>query len=809
MRLDTQHRVVQVEPGEVVELPVDVVNNADLIDGVSARVIGMPESAVQVEPQLLPLFPGAQGQLLVRVQVPTTLTAGSHPITVEAVSHGTAAPTQHLDLDLSVSARPAVRLHRAPHTLRSRRGARFLLEVENPGNVALEVSLSATVEDARTLARFAPRTVRVEPGVTVPAILAVKGPRMITGAEIDRPVAVALAAVRAHSIRAMVELEADLSPAPAAPAAPVEPGTPGPTEDPDHTDTETERPPDLVAQTQVVLRQRPLLSRGLLTALILLSILTLWAGVFLFGLQNVLGSDPMTKTAGPSFYAGDADSDLTQVAAARPAGTLAKTGRMPAGAGGTLTGTVTAQSNRLPVGRILVEAYRQTPTGLVAVGSAATQADGTYAIDGLFPSDYLLRFSAEGFESTWWPRAARQKGAEQIPVAASAARDGLDAQVTGLPASVSGSVEDQTLDGTVAVTVTARSLDLPTASDPTGVAARQVTTDGSYALRDLVAPATYELSFAAPGYETSTTTVTVTGGERRLQPSISPEADPGQVRGTVVDTQGQGIGGVTITTAIEGQEISVITPTVGARGVFTFDNLPTPGTYVLSFSAEGYGTASEIVDLDPTQPTAPLQVTLQEGTGSLTGTLLGPDGIGLGGATVTVGGVDAADLTSQSGGTDTPTASVVPTTTTLTDGEVGRFSIAGLAVPGEYTLTFTLEGYAPTTVPVELSADEPPPDLQVPIQTLLGGIAGTVRGPGAQPYADATVSLTDGTTSWTARTGGAGSLEGAGGFRVEGLEPGTYSVTVSAEGLEQQTAIVTVLAGLTSFQDLRLLLGGR
>ena len=48
----------------------------------------------------------------------------------------------------------------------------------------------------------------------------------------------------------------------------------------------------------------------------------------------------------------------------------------------------------------------------------------------------------------------------------------------------------------------------------------------------------------------------------------------------------------------------------------------------------------------------------------------------------------------------------------------------------------------------------------------------------------------------------------AGSYRVEGLPSGTYSVTVTAEGLRQQTAMVVVMEGLTSFQDLALASGG-
>ena len=51
-----------------------------------------------------------------------------------------------------------------------------------------------------------------------------------------------------------------------------------------------------------------------------------------------------------------------------------------------------------------------------------------------------------------------------------------------------------------------------------------------------------------------------------------------------------------VSTTVDGQEVSVITPTVGAVGTYTFDNLPTPGTYVVTFTAPGHGTATRIGD---------------------------------------------------------------------------------------------------------------------------------------------------------------------------------------------------------------------
>ncbi len=764
VRVATTDRVVQAEPGSVVDLVIDVVNTSDLIDGVTARLIGLPDAPVTVEPQLLPLFPDATGQIRLSVEVPSTQPAGLHPLTVEIVSHGSGSPTQHVDVDLSVSARPGISITSSPSLVRSRRSGRFVLHVANTGNAALDVSLEAAREDRRTTARFNPRTLSVEPGGTAAVMLAVRGPRMITGGETEHRVAVDLTATRSHVIAAMTEAETE---------------------------------PEVTAQTSVVLRQKPILSRGLLTALILAGIVALWAAVFLFGLLRVLGGDPLTKTAPASFFpvAAASASGAEAPADAAPAGALPKTGLVPPGVGSTITGTVTARSNQAPVGRILVEAYRTTRDGKrTLVSSAATQADGTYSLAGLFPTSYRLRFSAEGHRPVWYPAAAGYAAAEPVAVAAQKTAEGRNVVIRGLPASISGLVDPGNAPVAPSTVVTARGLGATAAA---GKPVRTTTdADGRYTLRGLPAPGTYELSFAATGYEVTTVVTSVGGGEDRLQPSVVPSAGGGRISGSVTDAAtGAGRGGVTVSTTLAGEQVAVVTPTVGAVGSFTLDGLPTPGTYVVTFTAADGATATRIVDLEAGRSES-LTVALRSGTSTVTGRLVDARGAGVGGAKVTVGGTGVLD----------PAA--VPTTTTLTGaGSAGRFTLSGLA-PGDYTLTFEREGYSSETVPVRVSGTAAVKPLTVALGRRLGGMSGRITGAGGVGLIGATVTVTNGTSTWTTGSTGAADGRARGGFLMTGLDPGAYSVTVTMPGYAQRTALVRVAAGVTTEQDIRLEVAG-
>lgn len=793
MRVATDHHILTADPGASFDVVVDVVNTGDLIDGVTARLVGLDAATVRAEPAVLPLFPGADGQITLTVQLPASQPAGLHPVTVEVVSHVSGTTRRHVDLELSVAAQPGLRLSRQPALVRARRGSRFVLAVENTGNVALDATLSATSPD-RCATRFNPASMRIEPGAVAPVMLAVKGPRMITGTELDRIVTVDLVGRRVHSIPAMDEAETE---------------------------------PELTDQTSVTLKQRPLISRGLLTALILAGIVGLWAAVFLLGLTQVFAGDPLTKTAPASYFpvaaatgkGADAKAAGGGGSAAAPVGATPKTGLVSPSVGGTISGVVTAKSNSAPVGRILVQAYRMGRTGPVLVSSAATQSDGSYTLAGLFPTTYWLKFSADGFTTTWAPSApagagkttatkavAESSGGRSdeielaaagsgIPVAAQGKVTGITTVVKGASAQISGDVDPGDSLTPVTTTVTARMLD---GGKATGKPITDTTdANGGYTLAGLKAPGTYELSFTTPGYQVTTQTETVTGGEQRLEPTVLLSAHTGQLTGTVstgTGTAKTGLGGVTVSTTVNGQEVSVITPTVGAVGTYSFDGLQTPGTYVVSFAAPGHGTATRIVDLGAGE-NGVANVTLTAGTGSVSGTLLGPDGKGIGGATVTVGGTDSTDGTAA------------PATTTLTSGKVGAFTLSGLAAPGTYTLTFSLDGYRPETVPITLTADKAPAAVTAQLKTQLVKLWGIVTSPSGGNYAGATVVVTDGVHSWQTSSSSPDATLPSGGYLFPALDPGTYSVTVTAPGYGQQTAQVTLTSG-TVRRDLALQAGG-
>jgi 5-hydroxyisourate hydrolase-like protein (transthyretin family) len=771
VRVASDTRQLDVDPGSSTDLVIDVVNTTEVIDGVSARIIGLPEQFVTAEPALLPLFPDAAGRVTLSVAVPNSLPAGRHPLTVEVVSHGARLPSQFLDVDLDVAPRVGMSVSARPRVVRARRGARFVIELVNDGNIPIEANLVAVDADRAVRTEFVPTTVRIEPGAVAPVLLHVRGPRMFTGGEVERAVTVE---VTARALGTMPEAQSEL-------------------------------PTTVAKQTVLRLRQRPLISRGLLTALILASIVALWAGAFLLGLTKVFSGDAMTKQAPASFFlpkgtgpggnatkSGSLAADATGGA---PADSLPKTGQVPPGTGGALSGTVIGAANHQPVGRILVQAWRVGRNGPQLVSSAATQSDGTYTLGGLFPTSYYVKFSAAGFNTVWYPGAPSRAGGKQVAAPPQAIRQGVNAVITGHPADVTGTVDPGDVLKTVTTTVTAR----PLFGSDTNKAAATTTTDaaGRYHLVGLPAPGTYEFTFVTQGYRTSTIVDDVTGGEHRLEPTVVLGAGTGAIGGTVRDGHTL-LGGATVSTTLNGKPLAVTTPTTGQVGTYLLDNLQTPGNYVLTFSAPGHGSVTRIVDLAPGQTIPNENVVLTSGTGSISGTLVDGKGNPLGGADVTVGGTNSPQPVH---------------TMTLTAGAKGTFAVNGLAAPGVYTLTFNLDGYAPTTVRVTLGSSAVQ-NLKVTLTAQLGSVSGSITafdpttGIRTDPFVGATVTATDGTHVFTVASSGAGGALPQGGYLIDNLQPGTYSVTVSAPGMRQQTGIVTIAPHQRSHLDLTLVKTG-
>lgn len=724
-----------LQPGTPAITAVEVSNTLPVIDGLTAAVVPVDGLATSVTPALLPLFPDASGTLDLELVAGPHFPAGTHQVVVQVRS--SVDPDQRLDLVLSVEVvpAPAVTLAVEPPARRAHHRASYRLVCTNEGNTVLDVGLASQDPAKGVAAKVVPDVLSIAPGQVAYSELRVKARRHLLGNE------------RRHQLTVLAGAG------------------------------------DQEAEALAAFRQPPVLSPGARTAAVLVAIVALWAGVFLVALKKANSSDPLTKDVPPSFYAAIASSQPVNASAFGalghpgllasassgdiPAGAVPKTG-VVIGVGGTIDGTLVAQSTGSGIGRITVQAWRQSPTGPQLVASAATGSDGSYSIVGLLPGDYEIEFSATGYQTVWYPSAPDQTEATPVAVAAQADTNGVNATIDGLAGSISGTVDTgQTPSPPVTVTVTAEQ------GSGHVIATTTTNSSGGYIVSGLPAPGTYDLSFSAAGYQVASDSEEIAGGEAHIASTVTLSAADGTIGGTVTDGKNP-LGGVVIVANAGGQTVTSATPTSGPVGQFSIPNLPTPATYLLTFSDQGYGSDTIAQFLGPGQSITNLHVTLAGGAGQISGEVTTSTGTPLGGAAVTVDNLN-------------PKA----TTTTLTAGSIGSYLLSGLPTPGTYTITFSLSGYQPETTSVTLASSGSATDVSVQLPPDQGSISGTVTSSSGAPLSGVAVAITDGTTVENTTT----TSSPSGGFSLGGLAPGSYSVTFSLTGYNNTTVLVHLNPG--------------
>ena len=105
MRVELGAPSVTVAPGGAAELAVEVFNERTVIDGVSARVMGLDAQWVKSRPGRLALFPDTAGTIELRITVPEEFPAGTHAVAVEVTS--SVDPLDVVVVPLELVVRPA------------------------------------------------------------------------------------------------------------------------------------------------------------------------------------------------------------------------------------------------------------------------------------------------------------------------------------------------------------------------------------------------------------------------------------------------------------------------------------------------------------------------------------------------------------------------------------------------------------------------------------------------------------------------------------------------------------------------------
>lgn len=347
--------------------------------------------------------------------------------------------------------------------------------------------------------------------------------------------------------------------------------------------------------------------------------------------------------------------------------------------------------------------------------------------------------------------------------------------------------------------VWATSLRVNRAEDPPSLTTT-TNDDGTFALAGIRPQGYYLLTVARAGFRTQRFIINGANLVGADPMKIALIAGDGAMSGTVAGPDGP-IGAATVT--ITDGHVSVQTASVspgaeGTPGSWSVTGLSTPGTYLVSAAAPGFGTSSALVTLGA-GGTANTDLTLVTGAAQVTGTVTGQNELGqLGG----LGGMSVS-ITGQSGDVTT-----TRTSTTATTGPVGQYVLPDLPTPGEYTVTVSGDGYQDQVQHVSLAEGVGSAVVDVAMVRVDGAVSGTVFGNPATGDKPAEGGLIGAGLTLTGPQGSTKTMstsDPAGSFRFTGVKPGVYVLSGSMFGRLPSSVTVEVTAAGEATADLTLL----
>jgi hypothetical protein len=337
--------------------------------------------------------------------------------------------------------------------------------------------------------------------------------------------------------------------------------------------------------------------------------------------------------------------------------------------------------------------------------------------------------------------------------------------------------------------------------------------DGSFALADVPSPSRYLLVLAKPGYATSTQTIDVGAGEVRSSIQLSLTKGDGLIKG-VVSSGNKPLAGVTLTATSGTTSASTVSLSQDPRGGFTLANLPTPGTYTVVATLDGYSPQTLSLSLTAGQKLSGVRLILVRSSGKLFGrvTVMQPNG------SPDIAGTGVSVVI-----TDGQTTVTTETQSSAQHGNpAGYWKVTGLPVPGDYTATFSRGDLASQTLAVSLDAfgnivagtgstTGNQAGLAVRLKLSTGTVRGTVRQAGGKRVCNSTnglgeaaVTLNSGLTSYTVTTASVPAST-CGKFVIPNVQPGSYTLTVEAgSGTIPNSQSVQVAAGQLVLRQIKL-----
>jgi hypothetical protein len=550
-----------------------------------------------------------------------------------------------------------------------------------------------------------------------------------------------------------------------------------------------------VPVTHATFVQKALLTRGPLSLLGLLVAVTVFAVVITVALSRLVGQSA-------------ADRNLAlEIASARDDASAV------VGSGNAVGGTVRLLTSGTGVPGVAVAVYAADETS-TPVSTTATDDAGAWRVGELPAGDYKVTFRGAGFVQLWYPQAVDASNAETVSIASGTDQLGLDVALGGVPATVAGTVVGEDVSGATLTLRTPLDAAAAATAPTTASAAEQgaqvmsvpVGSDGTFTLTDVPSPSVYDLVVTKQGYATTSQRIDVAAGEERAGVELNLREGDGLISGVISAGEGP-VGGATITATSGTTTVTTQSVTEGDVGSFTLRGLPTPASFTVVASLPDFASQTLTLSLADGQRLTGVALTLGKASGTLAGDVtVAPDDAAGEGVVVTV----------------TDGAQTVRTATQSTDqaprsrpgsrqpaGRAGSWSVSGLAIPGTYTVTFSRNDLSPQTLSVVLDsagtvtsgasgtgnrAGRIDVTMQPSTAVLEGQVTQRLGTGGTSPAGEVLVTLTSGAATYTATTARVPAAS-AGRYRIEGIPPGTYTVSTSRSGVTPSSTILELSAG--------------
>ena len=778
MRVDVSPRHVTFVPRSPQPITVTISNTETIIAGFTIRVLGADPGWVEMDTEEIALFPDESREVSIMVTPPKGLAAGTRRIAVQIRELTPPYASTVAEIDLTVPTAPGMQLRVDPLSITAGKRANFGLLVENTGNTNIRGLLSGGDPEDKVHFTFEPERVSLAPGQHAVVDMEASAKRHFFGHPTVRSLEVYFDDVPDDAFLADAGDGDDGVDTPAA--------------------TEEERTP----RAGVTFVQRSVMSRSALSLLGLLFAATVFAVVITIALSKLVAQTT-------------ADRDLAlQVAAARNA--AATTGQSG------VSGVVTELTSHRPVAGVSVAVF-STSNISTPVATTATNRAGNYSVTDLAAGQYKISFQGAGFVQVWYPGTADDSSATTIALATGQVRGGLDVSLGGVPATITGTITGPNVAGatlyleTLPPNTSPAAASQPIALGPSpapvtppdngGAVVQQVPigSDGTFTLSNVPSPSVYDLVVAKTGFATSTQRIDVSGGENRTGVQLTLKTGDGLISGTITSPTGP-LSGVTVTATTGQQSTNTVSLTGANAGTFTLRSLPTPASFTMTATKEGFAPQTLTVSLTAGQKLTGVSITLSPSSSSLRGVvLLLPDNAGAPGVRVTV----------SNGQTTVQTA-------TESTGSVGSWKVSGLSIPGTYTVTFSRSDLETQTISVSLdgSGNISPGSagsqvtasgITVSMQLATATVSGVISQPGGEDVCnattgaigEATVSLSSGSATFSIIT--ASVAPNCGMYRIQQLPPGTYTMTVSAgSGTTPNSLVITLSGGQTLVENVAL-----